>query len=110
MSAACALTLFTSEPNTHMTSTHPLTDVQRREVQQGAGGVARDARGAQVGHVIGSQVVLAVVQSAPAAGEARRVRARKATERLSVAERRRGKDRTESLTCGWIRYKDIERS
>lgn len=47
--------------------THPLTDAQRCEVQQRAGGVAFDACNTQEGRVDGSQLVLVVVQSAPAA-------------------------------------------
>lgn len=51
--------------NTRM---HLLTNVQRCEVEHIAGGVARYVGDAHEDIVIGPQLVLAVLQSAPAAG------------------------------------------
>lgn len=47
---------------------HLLTNVQRCEVEHIAGGVARYVGDAHEDIVIGPQLVLAVLQSAPAAG------------------------------------------
>lgn len=76
--------------------TCPLTYVQRDEGLDGAGGTAGSVGDAHEGHVRCLQLVVAVLQSAPAAGRQGRVRAPVTTEGGCRAERRRrpgGKER-----------------
>lgn len=68
---------------------HLLTNVQRCEVEHIAGGVARYVGDAHEDIVIGPQLVLAVLQSAPAAGGPRGVRAGR-TEQLRRPEGQEG--------------------
>lgn len=51
--------------------THPLTNVQRHEGLDVAGGVARNARDTQVGHMMGSLLLFIMVKSTPTAGRHR---------------------------------------